>query len=160
MPIPISCACGRSCHVKDELAGKRVHCPDCQAILTVPQAELFEEVEDIPTVELADPPEESAARKRILARLPASSAAETQRRSRRRHRPSYLQGEDPDRPPRVAFEKGWFGSINAGIVGGLLMIIIAVVWFVLGLMGGIIFFYPPILFVVGVVALIKGAFSE
>jgi hypothetical protein len=36
------------------------------------------------------------------------------------------------------------------------MMVIAVVWFVLGLMGGIIFFYPPILFVIGIAALIKG----
>ena len=33
---------------------------------------------------------------------------------------------------------------------------VAVVWFVLGLMADRIFFYPPILFVVGLVAFIKG----
>jgi hypothetical protein len=56
----------------------------------------------------------------------------------------------------VSFEPGWFGSLNAGSVGGLLMMLIAVVWFVGGLAAGIIFIYPPILFVLGVIALVKG----
>jgi hypothetical protein len=32
----------------------------------------------------------------------------------------------------------------------------AVIWFVLGLMADRIFFYPPILFVLGVIAFIRG----
>ena len=56
----------------------------------------------------------------------------------------------------MAFERGWFGSINAGVVGGILMMGIAVVWFIVGLAGGIIFFYPPILFVIGIIAFFKG----
>jgi hypothetical protein len=46
--------------------------------------------------------------------------------------------------------------MNAGVIGGVLMMVIAVVWFVVGLHAGWIFFYPPILFVIGIVALIKG----
>lgn len=42
------------------------------------------------------------------------------------------------------------------IGGGLLMMIGAVVWFVLGLMGGVLLIYPPILFVLGLVSLIAG----
>jgi hypothetical protein len=34
--------------------------------------------------------------------------------------------------------------------------VIAVIWFVVGLAGGIIFFYPPVLFIIGLVALCKG----
>jgi hypothetical protein len=56
----------------------------------------------------------------------------------------------------VAFEEVWFGNINAGIAAGAVMILIAVVWFVLGLWADRIFFYPPILFVIGVIALVKG----
>ena len=59
----------------------------------------------------------------------------------------------------MAFEEGWFGSLNAGSVGGLLMMIIAAVWFVLGLQAGYIFFYPPVLFVIGGIAAIKGFFG-
>jgi hypothetical protein len=36
------------------------------------------------------------------------------------------------------------------------MIVIAVVWFVGGLAGGRIFFYPPILAIIGIVAVFKG----
>jgi hypothetical protein len=59
----------------------------------------------------------------------------------------------------VAFEEGWFGSLNAGVVGGLLMVLIAAVWFFVGLACGILFYYPPILFVIGLVAIAKGAFG-
>ena len=45
---------------------------------------------------------------------------------------------------------------NSGVIGGLLAMIGAVVWFVAGLMNDVIFFYPPILFVIGLGALFKG----
>src|SRR4029079_2605600 len=48
--------------------------------------------------------------------------------------------------------RGW----DAGMLGGLAMMAIAVVWFVLGLACGYIFFYPPILFVLGVIGFVKG----
>lgn len=47
-------------------------------------------------------------------------------------------------------------GIRMGAVGGVLMIVIALVWFFAGLAADIVFFYPPILFLVGVYALIKG----
>jgi hypothetical protein len=47
-------------------------------------------------------------------------------------------------------------SAAGAIGGGLLMMIGAVVWFVLGWMAGRIFFYPPILFIVGICSLVKG----
>jgi hypothetical protein len=40
------------------------------------------------------------------------------------------------------------------------MILIAVVWFVAGLAAGRIFFYPPILLIIGIVAVIKGLFNR
>ena len=39
------------------------------------------------------------------------------------------------------------------------MMLIAVVWFVGGLFAGILFFYPPILFVIGIIAMVKGMFG-
>ena len=47
-------------------------------------------------------------------------------------------------------------GLRAGVLGGLLMMLIAVVWFVGGYAAGYIFYYPPILFLIGVYALIKG----
>lgn len=56
---------------------------------------------------------------------------------------------------------GW--GINAGIGGGALMMLLAVVWFVLGLMANRFYPYPLFMFVVGVIAFFKGIadnFSE
>jgi DNA-directed RNA polymerase subunit RPC12/RpoP len=36
MPIALSCRCGRSLRLKDELAGKKIRCPECSSILAVP----------------------------------------------------------------------------------------------------------------------------
>jgi hypothetical protein len=47
-------------------------------------------------------------------------------------------------------------GIKKGVIGGIIMIVIALVWFFAGLAADRIFFYPPILFVIGLYALIKG----
>lgn len=65
-------------------------------------------------------------------------------------------------PPQKNYEgafgwekKGW----DNGVVGGLIMIAISLVWFFGGLAAGVIFYYPPILFLIGVVGLLRGIFS-
>jgi hypothetical protein len=35
MPVAVSCACGKAFYVKDELAGKHIKCPGCQAVVQV-----------------------------------------------------------------------------------------------------------------------------
>ena len=69
---------------------------------------------------------------------------------------------------KVALEKsaqeeapqGFFAQeqkgIQKGVVGGILMVVIAVVWFFGGLAFDRIFFYPPILLIIGVYAIVKG----
>ena len=47
-------------------------------------------------------------------------------------------------------------GVQKGIIGGIIMIAIAIIWFFVGLAAGYIFFYPPILFIIGIYALIKG----
>ncbi len=47
-------------------------------------------------------------------------------------------------------------GIQKGIAGGIAMIVIAVVWFIAGYAAGYIFYYPPILLLIGIYALIKG----
>ena len=51
---------------------------------------------------------------------------------------------------------GWFGNANAGVLAGIAMMAIAATWFFLGLSANRIFFYPPVLFVIGLVAVGKG----
>jgi hypothetical protein len=47
-------------------------------------------------------------------------------------------------------------GIRAGVLGGIVMIVIAAVWFVAGLAADRIFFYPPILAAIGIYAIAKG----
>jgi len=51
-------------------------------------------------------------------------------------------------------------SLNAGLFGGLGMMVVAVVWFSLGYDAGRIFFYPFIMFVAGLISFIKGMFAK
>jgi hypothetical protein len=51
-------------------------------------------------------------------------------------------------------------AIKMGALGGLLMIAIAFIWFIAGWINGYIFFYPPILLVVGIYALIRGLMNK
>jgi hypothetical protein len=46
--------------------------------------------------------------------------------------------------------------LKLGALGGLLLISISAVWFIIGYINGRIFFYPLILFILGLVFLIKG----
>lgn len=48
------------------------------------------------------------------------------------------------------------GILGGGVAGGILAMVIAIVWFGVGLKKDWIFFYPPILFVLGLIAFIKG----
>ena len=50
-------------------------------------------------------------------------------------------------------------GIDNGMAGGIAMMVIAAVWFGAGYLAGVIFFYPPILFLIGVFAFLKGLFT-
>ena len=71
------------------------------------------------------------------------------RRKSRRRRPAAGGG---------AFELE-MKAIDKGMLGGILLMVIAAVWFFLGLAGGYIFFYPPILFIFGLYGFFKGLFK-
>jgi hypothetical protein len=62
------------------------------------------------------------------------------------------------KPRRQSFLVRFLGSrLRSGkFMSGLAMMIGAVIWFVAGLSIGIIFFYPPILFIIGVVSFLSG----
>lgn len=62
------------------------------------------------------------------------------------------QGSKPPRRP-------WLLRFGAGTVAGLFMMAAAVVWFVAGLALGSLFFYPPVLFVLGLGAIAKDVFT-
>jgi phage FluMu protein Com len=52
------------------------------------------------------------------------------------------------------------GGVKWGtVIFGVGLMIVSAVWFVGGLAAGVIFFYPPILLIIGLVTLIKGLFG-
>jgi hypothetical protein len=51
-------------------------------------------------------------------------------------------------------------AIKMGVLSGVIMIAIAIIWFIVGWINGYIFFYPAILLAIGVYALLKGLKSK
>ena len=47
-------------------------------------------------------------------------------------------------------------ALSSGILGGSIAMVIAVVWFFTALSFDRIFFYPPVLFIIGLIGVIKG----
>jgi hypothetical protein len=145
MPIDLTCTCGRALVLRDELAGKVIRCPECQAELAVPAAT---------AIRTAPEP--------VLDVLPAGPAAEptaVQAAAPPPPSPRRMNPRDGNftPPPSGARSGSGFGSINAGVGGGLLMMVVAVIWFVVGLLAiDRIFIYPPILFIIGLVAFFRG----
>jgi hypothetical protein len=160
MPIPVQCSCGKLCRAKDEAAGKRVRCPKCGNILQVPSAS--DQAEAVALELLLAAPSASAPlsiESEPVAPTPppiVRAVQESPRRPKTWGEAATAKPEKPKRGPRVVFEEGWFGSINSGVIGGVLMIAIAGIWFGLGLMAGRIFIYPPILGVIGFISILKG----
>ena len=166
MPISLSCDCGRALRVKDELAGKKIRCPQCRSILVVLAKK--SEADDLVLEVLAADDEDEANRgssRRAAIQSEPPEVKPVRRRAVEDEEPMPRKRPRPRREirrggPSVTFERGWFGSVNAGVIGGVLMMIIAVVWFVVGLACGILFYYPPILFVIGIIAIIKGGLGN
>jgi hypothetical protein len=59
---------------------------------------------------------------------------------------------------------GFFGperrALSYGPLGGLALMVLAGVWFIGGLAAGYIFFYPPVLFLVGLFGMFKSLFAN
>lgn len=62
-------------------------------------------------------------------------------------------GSDDDYSGAFGFEKRLF---NSGILGGLLFMGIAAVWFIVGLLNGYLFYYPPVMFILGFIGFVSG----
>ena len=174
MSTTLSCACGKSYRLKRELpAGKRIPCPACKRVLEVPAVARHEEADEDPFAALmASAPDEPVAvstrehKSAPLPPLPPLPAVPQAPAARggttgtsyaamaRAGTPVQQKGQ-----PKVVFEQGWFGSVNSGVIGGLLMVVIAIAWFGAGLAADRILIYPPFLLVIGCISAIKGLFG-
>src|SRR5262245_32967210 len=136
MPIAVTCPCGRSYRVSDEHGGKRIRCKDCSKVVEVP----------LPEAQLDEGPPVAASAMAVQSEQPSL-----------RRPPDEAPLPPPPRPKRRRRRRrdddggGFSISISPGVISGVLMMVGAAVWFVLGLFFGWIFFYPPILFIIGCV---------
>jgi WD40 repeat protein/HEAT repeat protein len=73
MPITVTCACGKTYSVQEELAGQRVTCPDCGQALTVPGDDDLVPADavtlDEPEIETVPPPQKKSSKKLLFSCL-------------------------------------------------------------------------------------------
>jgi len=141
MPIHVTCQCNASFSAKDHLAGKLVKCPSCGQPLAIPAAEPVAEPTRLapltpsPFADLADVPQAADRPIPQFQKLATSAPTVTTRKQK-----SFVNG----------------GKMMSGVG----MMVGAVVWFVVGWLCGYIFFYPPFLFIFGVVAFVNGMMGK
>jgi len=150
----VACECGKRFRAKPHLAGKTVRCPACQQPIHVPGvsfASVPSQASVRPSSSVNDPlwddfpsvgaGSASTARKDSVAAAHAATAA------------GLLSNAHAEEVEKKADLDAW---ATGKIVSGIAMTVGAAVWFIAGLLVGRIFFYPPILFVAGLVALFNG----
>ena len=174
MPISFRCVCEKTLKVADKLAGKSVTCPACGTVISVPDLapsddpgfEVVEEPAPVAKLAMAKPVSKRPAvvdeddelandvpRKRRRRDDDDDDDDEVEERSRKRKRKT-----------KKKEHSGWFATeswvLSGGVIGGALAMLVAIVWFVLGLLNNWLFYYPPILFIVGMIGVIKGLMSR
>lgn len=143
--------CDHVIRVPTSQAGRKGKCPRCKVVVRVPGSKQRKPIDDDTEVlssSFQADPELRAARRYISDRkTPASPVAAVDAVSAAR-----FTDARPARRPA--------SGDSATILKGVLMAIGAVVWFVGGLAAGRVFFYPPILLVLGLVTIARGAMSD
>ncbi len=182
MAIPFTCTCGKSIRIKDELAGRKARCPDCGTAFTIPAPQtpnaedvagdflLADSAGEEHTTQSREAPPRPAEGKTAFrpgagpspptpAPAPAPTPAPTPAPPSAKPHSSLAtlfakkkitsNGDEP---------KEWSGgiAIHPSILAGLAMMAGAAIWFFVGLAAGIIYLYPPILFCLGIGAIING----
>lgn len=146
MPIELTCTCGRTLNLRDELAGMLIRCPGCSGTLQVPIS--AEQVEIVEAVAAGPPPlpqakgNEVAAGPPPLPKSPPPGAPvepevdlkppdvlppKPKERRKKRKRSVYSERYgDPANKPMVVFDEGWFGSVNSGLIGGSITLFVGI----------------------------------
>lgn len=88
-------------------------------------------------------------RRRSPGRSAAEDAAYYAKKAARKQRRKEREAE-------IRSQHGNSLAVSRTIVGGAATMAIAVIWFGTGLVFGIIFFFPPIMFLLGLLTLVKG----
>jgi hypothetical protein len=172
--IQVACPkCGKTLLVPASVAGKQGRCPACQTVfpISAPPA-IDEDLEPLPDLApLETGP--AAFPGNPFGGAPVSNVT-LQPTQPQQYYPNYQptqpqhalanqymanaaasQRPDPYASKGSGDGDGW--GVNAGIGGGLLLMIGAVVWFFAALLlFDVIFFYPPIMFIIGLIAFFRG----
>ena len=165
MAIAFSCpSCDRTYSVDEKFAGKITACKGCGTRVIVPDAE----------AEPEPPPPPPRAKARVVAVSPPAPPRKPGRDEERfdvvAERPRNSAAEDADyyakkaakrqrrkeRDARIREEHGNSLAVSRTIVGGAATMAIAVIWFFGGLMFNVFFIFPPIMFLLGLLTLIRG----
>jgi hypothetical protein len=162
MPIEISCKCGRTLNLRDELGGKTIRCPKCTGMLKVPLP-VSEVVEEI----VEGPPRQAVAsgkRRGEIDLAPPPRRPEPPKESKKKKKKkgsvySERFGDSSQNATILAFNEGWFGNLASGIVGGLITMLIGIIALVCFLtftfyIRGIV--VSIVVIVIGLIATLKG----
>jgi hypothetical protein len=134
MAIAVTCSgCDRTMKVKDDFAGRRALCPFCKAEVQVPEQEQPREANE-------------------YALAADDRDTRDDRDDKPRRRPRLHDDEDIE----VRKKRSGGGVASGSVLTGVLMMVGALIWFFGALAAGVIFYYPPILFIIGLVTFIKG----
>lgn len=170
MPIAVACECGKSYQVKEALAGRKLRCQKCQRILTVPQPRAGDAEDAAGDFLLSEPDEEAPRSTAVREKAGGQENPGTRDEEGIRPGPApttppkgerTLQNLFENRKPRSDEDRrrdrsGPTVVVNPEILIGLAMMLGAAVWFFGALAAGYIYFYPPILFLLGIGTVIKG----
>ena len=136
MAINFSCPCGEPLEVDNQYAGMNVECPECNGIVMAPERNVLAVAKPV-----------KPKRQQVAEVEEDDDDYEERPRRRTRKKKKVKEKEHQSLEGKI-----WSGSA----MGGLLAMLVAVVWFVGGLFAGVTFIYPPILFVIGFVGMIRG----
>lgn len=157
MPISFECPCGRAFNTGDEHAGKRTKCPQCGEPITVPTpaaAALSDEDKAFQALAEAPDPEPTAAPRTAFEDAPRPAPARAPIPGAARG-PSY-ESRRPARSER-AERSGTSGiHLTPAVWGGLFSMLIGGGFTVLALSDDRISIFGPIIFLSGLVAVIRG----
>jgi phage FluMu protein Com len=180
--IRVQCgACDTKLAVPGTVAGKKVRCPKCKGVVAVP-APTPQPAPAVTRSQTAAVPKKKKrkVRKRpgpkrndlfssdeFLSQGEAVASSSGQLPPRKKHgkkkgpKPRLVgTGNEAPKGPKRVRQSFSDRLLHGGVITGILTMIGAAAWFLIGLAGGVIFFYPPILFIIGLVTCIKGLLDD
>ena len=169
--LTMCAGCSSKIRVPDKYLGQKIACPKCQGTVLVQDIESNElESDDQPrpvTKPAVTAPPQPAARLAPPPSRPRKPAPVVEVDNDFEEvsddnfddevRPSSKsRGLTPKVKKKSKNRSSSSGGMNGGLmIKGVLMIVGAIVWFVVGWMAGFIYFYPPVLLVIGIGTCIK-----